>query len=242
VSRLGSQRRRALLVRIGIDSTYGEWNAPVDADTGEFVYVPIPESQPQLPGLETDYRRFAAATAAMGVPLPARLVGKATHLDPDFDQLTFGDQGQRAARIGTLKRDDLIVFYAGLRSVGADRSLVYALIGLYVVDEVLPAQEVAPDRRGQNAHTRRAVPNANGDIIVRAQAKTSGRLQRCLPIGEYRDRAYRVRRDLLARWGGLSVKDGYIHRSVYLPEFEDVGPFEDWFSTQRPTLVARNLP
>jgi hypothetical protein len=35
--------KNALLVRIGIDQTYGCWNAPVDAD-GQFVYVPIPEA------------------------------------------------------------------------------------------------------------------------------------------------------------------------------------------------------
>lgn len=33
---------KALLVRIGVDQSYGGWNAPVDAE-GNFVYVPIPE-------------------------------------------------------------------------------------------------------------------------------------------------------------------------------------------------------
>ena len=31
-----------------------------------------------------------------------------------------------------------------------------------------------------------------------------------------RDRVYRVRNDLLTMWGGLDIKDGYIHRSVRL--------------------------
>ena len=35
---------KALLVRIGVDQAYGEWNAPVDA-VSRFVYVPIPESR-----------------------------------------------------------------------------------------------------------------------------------------------------------------------------------------------------
>jgi hypothetical protein len=41
------------MVRVGIDSTcsptadYGGWNAPVDLDTGEFVYVPLLQSWPE---------------------------------------------------------------------------------------------------------------------------------------------------------------------------------------------------
>ena len=38
----------AILIRIGIDLEYGEWNAPVDLDSKRFVYVPIPESQEPL--------------------------------------------------------------------------------------------------------------------------------------------------------------------------------------------------
>jgi hypothetical protein len=34
---------KGVLVRIGIDSTCGGWNAPLDPRTGRFAYVPIPE-------------------------------------------------------------------------------------------------------------------------------------------------------------------------------------------------------
>jgi hypothetical protein len=30
-------------VRVRIDQAFGGWNAPVDPDTHEFVYVPIPD-------------------------------------------------------------------------------------------------------------------------------------------------------------------------------------------------------
>lgn len=36
---------RAILVRIGVDHSYGHWNAPVDPVTCEFVYVPIPDGE-----------------------------------------------------------------------------------------------------------------------------------------------------------------------------------------------------
>jgi hypothetical protein len=32
---------KAVLVRVGIDQTYGRWNGPVDTDSRQFVYVPI---------------------------------------------------------------------------------------------------------------------------------------------------------------------------------------------------------
>jgi len=75
---------------------------------------------------------------------------------------------------------------------------------------------------------------------VRGRAGSSGRLQRCLPIGEYRDRAYRVRRDLLEQWGGLSVKDGYLQRSARLPRFLDAERITGWFASQRPILMQAN--
>jgi hypothetical protein len=34
---------KAILVRVGVDQAYGAWNAPVNPETGAFVYVPIPD-------------------------------------------------------------------------------------------------------------------------------------------------------------------------------------------------------
>jgi hypothetical protein len=75
---------------------------------------------------------------------------------------------------------------------------------------------------------------------VRARPTVSGRLNRCLLIGEYRDRAYRVRRDLLEVWGGLSVKDGYLQRSARLPRLLDPPRFLRWLTMQGPTFISAN--
>ena len=162
------------------------------------------------------------------------------HLDPDFEHLTYGDQGERAKQIrSSLGRDDLILFYAGLADVRGATRLVYALIGLLVVEEIVPAVDVPPEQWDCNAHCRRLAPGAS-DIVVRGRAGSSGRLRRCLPIGEYRDRAYRVRRDLLVEWGGLSVKDGYLQRSARLPRFLDPHRFMAWLESQGPVLMQAN--
>src|SRR5207302_10877321 len=126
-----------------------------------------------------------------------------------------------------------------LRDVSSG-SLVYALIGLYIIDEILLARTIDRNRWSENAHTRR-IPGP-GDIVVRARTRVSGRLQKCIPIGEYRDRAYRVKRELLEAWKGLIVKNGYLQRSARLPAFLNAEKFYGWFLAQNPELLAENNP
>lgn len=243
---------RALLVRVGIDQAYGGWNAPVDPVTNEFVYVPIPEGTvPQRPELATTYasvapalRRFAAARPSVPEPwvaLPPRLAGAATHLDPDFDQLTYGDDGERRGRaLVAFGPGDAVAFYAGLRPVSAcAHRLVYALVGLYRVSSVGRASDFARSRWHENAHLRRLGAKPT-DVVVHAQAGRSGRLRRCVPVGEFRAGAYRVRRELLEAWGGLSCRDGFIQRSAVPPRLLDPERFLAWFDGLGAELSASN--
>ncbi len=231
-----------LLVRVGIDSTDGNWNAPTRLATGEFAYVTITETKPLRAGLNRNYDEYLPVVERFGTELPPQLLGQPTHLDPDFEHLTYGDQGQRGRRVSsTLAAGDLLAFFASLRPVdGPPRPLVYAIIGLYVVDGIVAATSVPESRWGANAHTRR-IPG-DSDIVVTARPGVSGRLRRCIPIGELRDRVYRVRNDLLDAWGGVDIKDGYIHRSVRLPAFKDASKFYQWFLAQNPELMAVNNP
>jgi hypothetical protein len=162
------------------------------------------------------------------------------HLDPDFDHLTYGDQGERAKQLCILNRGDMIIFYSALADVRDRPRLVYAIIGLFVVDEIISATDVSASARDTNAHSRRILSEGAEDLIVRARPRVSGRLERCLPIGEWRDRAYRVRRDVLEAWGGLSVKGGYLQRSARLPQFLEPEQFRRWFESQEPTLLQAN--
>lgn len=229
-----------LLVRVGIDCTDGCWNAPMRLTSSEFAYVTITDTKPLRDGMARYYDEFVPVAARFGDQLPQKLLGTPTHLDPDFNQLTYGDQGQRGKRIATLlNAGDFLAFFAALRPVdGPPRPLIYALIGLYVIEEIVAARSVSKSRWAENAHTRR-VPTV-GDIVVRAKPGVSGRLRTCIPIGELRDRVYRVRSDLLDQWGGLDIKDGYIQRSVRLPAFHDAARFYRWFLAQKPELIQRN--
>jgi hypothetical protein len=243
---------RAYLVRVGIDQAFGGWNAPVDPRTNEFVYVPIPESSAQQPGLATPYEivgpalaRFAEAhpdASPRAVELPAELARGNMHLDPDFGALTYGDTERRGRDLANLEPGDVVAFYAGLRPVATSaHTLVYALIGLYRLGEVVRLGAVPRSRWHENAHTRRS-DHRSTDVIVRADPRASGRLHRCVPIGEFRDGAYRVARDILDVWGGLSCRDGYLQRSAVPPRLLEPARFLAWFDRQRPELVSSNNP
>jgi hypothetical protein len=54
---------RAHLVRIGVDQAFGGWNAPMNPDTNQFVFVPIPESRPMTTDLRTPYALVQPALA-----------------------------------------------------------------------------------------------------------------------------------------------------------------------------------
>lgn len=243
---------RAYLLRVGIDQAFGGWNAPVDPRTNEFVYVPIPEGSAQRPGLATPYElvrpalaRFAEAhpdAPPRAVQLPAALASANMHLDPDFGALTYGDTERRGRGLAGLDGGDLVVFYAGLRPVSpCPHALLYALVGLYRVAEVVRLGAVPATHWHENAHTRRS-EHRPADVIVRADPRASGRLRTCLPVGEFRDRAYRVASDVLDAWGGISCRDGYLQRSAVPPRILDPARFLAWLERCRPQLVGANNP
>jgi hypothetical protein len=233
---------KGMLVRVGADQTAGggRWNGPVDLNSGRFTYVPIPETKPNHPGHERYYGSLATHLKAHGVPLPSHFTALRMHLDPDFEHLTYGDRSTKGQQlVRTLRRGDVLVFYSGLMDTGT-RRLVYAIIGLFVVDRIELAIDQPPEMTHCNAHTRRVLSADADDIVVFAQQNGSGRLSRCLPIGEYRERAYRVRSDLLAEWGGISANDGYLQRSAVFPSLLNCGRFLAWWRRQGVELVSNN--
>jgi hypothetical protein len=183
-----------------------------------------------------DYAPFRAALDAFsaghpGAPSalctpPAALNGLNPHVDPDFDRLTYGDNGLRRGKgLCDLVAGDLVVFFAGLRPIQrSEHKLIYGIIAFYRVSEAVRLRDIPASRWAENAHTRK-IRHGPDDIIIRAQCGVSGRLSRAIPIGEYRDGAYRVRRELLAAWGDLTCRDGFIQRSAVPPAFRDPARF-----------------
>ncbi|MCC7408417.1 MAG: hypothetical protein IT442_10115 [Phycisphaeraceae bacterium] len=252
---------RAILIRVGADGTVGggQWRAPVDPESGRFVYIPIPESDVEFhPGCERRFNEVAdpllGFLAEHNVPAAYwrqrvdEKRGQPMHLDPDYEHLTYGDKGDRRGKaLQEFERDDVVVFYSALRPTDATKELVYAVVGVYVVDEIIEAPKVDDARRRENAHTRKA-KLAEHDIIVRARPGVSGRCERCIPIGEKRGQSnYYLRPEVEAAWGGLRKADGVPRKSSWLnmsgapPLLGNPSGFLAWWQRQNVALVRRNF-
>jgi hypothetical protein len=244
-----AERMNGALVRVAIDQSKrsGMWNGPMDGRTGRFCYVPIPDKEDKLyrPGLCRSYKEVVPVLNEFSVKhkstiLPESLLNRSMHLDPDFEHLTYGDNGRKqGGALKDLVRGDLVVFFSSLRCIEND-VLVYALIGFYEILENISASSVEPERYHENAHTRWRSTKET-DIIIRANPARgkSGRLEKCIPIGEYRDGAYRLTKQLEKAWGGLEVKDGFLQRRV-TPHFTAAKVFRKWFDQQNATLIHSN--
>lgn len=243
---------KGALVRVGIDQAYGKWNAPINPDTNDYVYVPIPENEITEfnDGLETQYQQIIPNLVSFCVSHQVDLHKDLNfplfptdkmHLDPDFNFLTYGDNGvRRGSRIAKMEQGDFIVFYGSFQSINKlQKNLVYALMGIYFIDEIVWTKYTSKKRYKENAHTRKKEQSQN-DIIVRALPDVSGRFKKTIPIGEYRANAYRVKNNLLDEWGGLTVKNGFIQRSAVPPFFLSPTKFITWLFDHDISLIDSN--
>jgi len=248
---------KALLVRVGIDLTSekkggGHWLAPVNPGTNEFVYVPIPETEEVIPEYRTGYEGFFEPSERLGKRLENRFINRASHLDPDFSELTYGDidcidatdgNNHRGKSLLKLGEDDRLVFFAGLdpgRRPDRNVPLVQAIIGLYVIKESPKRATEIPNIEkylGKNAHLRRDPKDK--DIIVFAKpAPLSGRLEKCIPIAELNNGHYYLKENLFKEWGGFLDKDDAPLKNVHLQrtpllQFRDPEKFNKWFNSYK---------
>jgi hypothetical protein len=241
---------KGVLLRVGCDSTLkgGNWNAPVDLRSLEYVYVPIwgQEDNHRHLGDCPTYGSFSSALQRLGVSLPPHLpLDKKVHLDPDFSSLTIGEpylqeKGKLSSRgriLNQLNMGDFIAFFAGFRPVGHTRSsqIIDCLFGILHIQSKKFVGDLPVDKRQLCAHGRRKGAEADKDLVILGDPKTSGRFRKAVPIGGYRDGAHRVEKKLLRDWGDLNVNDGYIQRSVRPPFFLDPTRFLHWLNLQEGT-------
>ena len=234
---------------MGIDSTkiYGGWNGPVDPVSKEFIYVPLRARSETIDNYTEvkDYLNHFCnrhkVNLSYDLNFPSYLENEYAHLDPDFNYLTYGDVGtRRGKKLQNFVEGDFIAFYGGLKPIRpCSHKTYYALMGLYVIEKWKWTSDIPYEKYNENAHTRNLNLHEN-DIVVWAKPFLSGRLKNCIPIGEWRNRAYRVKQDILDEWGGLSVKNGFIQKSGSPPLFLEPDKFYSWFLKQNPILLQKN--
>ena len=212
------------------------------------MYLPIPQDKKDfVSGMETTYDNLSpyfeswCRKNGAEIEFPEKLKNMGSHLDPDFDFSTYGDQATgRGLRVGDLNEGDFIAFFASFKPIKkCDHNLVYALYGIMVVDKKLQVADVTENEFHKNAHTR--VKDMNKDHwVVFASPSLSGRFGNAIPIGEFRNGSYRVTKKILDAWGDIGVKDGFIQRSVCPTWFTKPEQFLKWLDSQKVTLINNN--
>ena len=104
------QNTKAMLLRVGIDKSSDGVLGPIFFD-GSFEYIPLSEKDVAI---------------------------RRVHMDPEFINFTYGDEGRKAVYLRKLNNDDLLVFYAGLKPYQEDKhpEALY-IIGYFTIRDVI---------------------------------------------------------------------------------------------------------
>lgn len=108
--------RKAVLLRVGIDSGCGGIQSPLFAD-GSFEFVCIPDNK------RVSVHKYGNLIGKNGRPhsdyFPARkqeaLAEQHIHLDPEFETFTYGDPTTPKRSLRRLEQGDYLIFYCGLQ-------------------------------------------------------------------------------------------------------------------------------
>lgn len=171
-----------VLLRVGIDSGSGGMQGPLFQDRS-FELVPIPDSS------NLGLRTYGNTIGIKGVPLSdyfpsgrrQQQVGQAMHLDPEFEQFTYGDPTRPKAGLRKLQAGDMLVFYAGLEGWDHHSPPALYIVGYFVVEWAglaasLPEDEVR-QRCGTNFHVmHEPVFRAQRDRLVLVKGGAGSRL------------------------------------------------------------------
>ncbi len=177
-----------LLLRVGIDLGTGGVLGPIFPNRS-FEYIPIPESKPSPRSV-----RYSDIIARSGGTLdrfvPPRHCGTAAHFYPEFETFTYGDPTKnKRGQLLRLRKDDLLVFYAGLRPPGQINGSVLYLIGFFTVACVYDVSDTQPwppsdlRRLWANAHFRRNAPD-EGLVVVQGDRDGSRLLERAVQLSD----------------------------------------------------------
>lgn len=157
--------RKAVLLRVGIDSGCGGIQGPLLKD-GSFEYICIPDKK------GVSVHKYGTCIGRNGIPhseyFPAgrrkAIATQHVHFDPEFETFTYGDPTPPKRSLRTLEKGDYLIFYAGLqewdRTTGWSRDCAAALyiIGYFAVEMAGMATTfstgILKAEFGQNFHVR----------------------------------------------------------------------------------------
>lgn len=127
---------KALLLRVGIDTSSDGTLSPLFAD-GTFEYIPLSETNPKSWEDKTYKNVRGRYGRYLSDYVPSGIASRKLHLDPEFETFTYGDETIRRSYLLKLEKDDLLVFYAGLKpfKIKTEDMGLY-IIGYFTVKDV----------------------------------------------------------------------------------------------------------
>ena len=200
-----------LLLRVGMDLGYGGLG-PLFPD-GTFEYVPIPEDPARVSDRSVSFSEIPARSGgSVDRFVPSRYLNCPAHYDPEFATFTYGDPARNKRRqLLRLRRDDMLVFHAGLRPPEQRRGSKLYIIGYLVVRRVHEVTGLEPwpppalERLWANAHFRRS----EGDdalVVVEGSPTRSRLLKHAIPLSD-------ARQDILPEMANILGLSGSVKRA-----------------------------
>lgn len=171
---------QAMLLRVGIDKGSGGALAPIFED-GSFEYIPIPEGYTPLTDSRTYLDTIGRSSRSLSYYLPKKIKDNKMHIDPEFETYTYGDPTGKRKYLLKLDKNDLLVFYAGLKpfkNKKFDEALY--IIGYFTVKNVIDFNKLTYQNSKNmenlyrnNAHMKRISNHKNLVIVVGENEKKS---------------------------------------------------------------------
>ena len=174
---------KAMLLRVGIDKGCGGTLAPIFED-GTFEYIPIPEEDPESTETRTYNNTFGRYGEIFGLYVPNKIKNEIMHFDPEFDTFTYGDSTSKRKFLLKLKKNDLLVFYAGLTPYENDKCPdgLY-IIGYFTVKAIVDFNDLSDEETqkysekfSNNAHIKRKMDQK--DLIIVSGDESHSKLLR----------------------------------------------------------------
>ena len=210
-----------MFLRVGIDKGCGGVLAPIFMD-GSFEYIPIPEIDPNSTESRTYKNTIGRNGRSFAYYLPQRISNNPLHYDPEFETFTYGDVKGKRKYLLKLDKDDLLVFYAGLKPFKNSKfdEALY-IIGYFTINRIIDfnqlnksEKEVTSFLYKNNAHIKRSYSYQDLVIVVGDKNK-SCLLDKAVPISsrkfDKRGRSYHAVSPVIEEQLGIT---GSIQRSI----------------------------
>jgi hypothetical protein len=195
-----------MLLRVGIDKgTDGEY-APIFED-GSFEFIPISRGKTYNGPGRTYEDKISKKGKSLSDYLRSAIKKRIIHDDPEFESLTYGEDGIAKGRyIRRLRAEDLLVFYAGLKPFeNSARENGLYIVGYFTIERIIDFNNLQPGEMDICARNAHIVEGTTRNLVVVKGVKGRSRLldHAILISQECRDRAGRT---------NLHVSDEMEHR------------------------------